>query len=388
MICRKVAFLFVLFIICVQTASADRICLKFAINQKTGKPKLSRVVAPTACPKGFIEVADMASVQGLPGPQGLVGPQGPQGAPGVDGADGAMRIYGDGSDGDIQFNGTQNYSGQLLQFHDVTINQGAVLAVPSGTVIRCTGTFKNNGSIFIDKFAAGGAVIGPNAATVITRFRPAHPGGTRGAAANGQYSGTGGQVNGGLGGSVAGLFYNGLRIGPAGGGGGGASNGVGQDGGGTFTVLCKGSITNNGIISAEIPVAVSGGGGGGGGMLLLASKTSVSNAGAVLLKGGRGGPSSANNGAGGGGGGGIAYLVAPLTSNSGTVDLGGGLLGVTTVPVSGSSARYGGGGGGGSGGSGGMGNSVNPSPNNAQSGGGAGSQGAFFQLNTDPGQVY
>ncbi|MGB5812086.1 MAG: hypothetical protein WBG86_16240, partial [Polyangiales bacterium] len=95
--------------------------------------------------------------QGPRGAQGAPGPAGPQGAPGMDGFDGDPLVYGDGSRGDVAaedrdpFLDTANF-----QFRDLTINAGATVSIPSGTVIHCTGDFTNNGTLSIGTAAGGG----------------------------------------------------------------------------------------------------------------------------------------------------------------------------------------------------------------------------------------
>src|SRR5262245_20628358 len=90
---------------------------------------------------------------------GAVGAPGTDGADGADGADGQLRIYGDGSAGAKTVAADETWVAAAAptnpQFADVTINSGATLTVQSGTVIRCTGTFTNNGMIVVSVAAPG-----------------------------------------------------------------------------------------------------------------------------------------------------------------------------------------------------------------------------------------
>src|SRR5262245_21951539 len=97
-----------------------------------------------ACSTG----ADVTGSQGPIGPQGPVGPQGDPGPPGTAGADGAMgqtgaagadgqlRIYGNGSAGDLTVASNSNLFTLApqanYQFKNVTINAGVTLTIASG----------------------------------------------------------------------------------------------------------------------------------------------------------------------------------------------------------------------------------------------------------------
>ena len=96
---------------------------------------------------------------------GAVGP------PGTDGADGQLRIFGDGSAGAKTVAVDETWVGDAAptnpQFTDVTINAGTTLTVQSGTVIRCTGSFTNNGDIVVllgasGAFVSSSAILGPS----------------------------------------------------------------------------------------------------------------------------------------------------------------------------------------------------------------------------------
>ncbi len=355
-------------------ASADVICLKGII--KKGKVSLSKVTSNSTCPKGYLEAINLVSIQGQTGPQGSPGPQG---APGEDGN---LNAYGNGSRGDLIVSSTTNFSDANPQYQNITINSGATISLPSGSILRCTGNLINNGTIFVQTFAKGGQPITVNTNILFPDFAPPHPGISRLSAGLGQYANAGGiNVNGGYhGNGIAQAAATLLYPGPTGGGAGAAGGGPGGDGGGTVTILCNGSIQNNGSIIATGNAVNSGAGGGAGGIVILASKTSISNPGTINVKGTTGGDSYANSGAGGGGSGGIVRLISPSITNSGSILLQGGASGSTGLLVN--SSRHGGGGGGACGGDGGDGASVNAS--NQQSGATAGQAGQLIINLTDP----
>ena len=73
---------------------------------------------------------------------------------GVDGADGSIRIYGDGSAGDLLVaSGSVSLSATNTQYHNIQVASGALLIVPSGTVLRATGTFVNEGTVQVSGYA-------------------------------------------------------------------------------------------------------------------------------------------------------------------------------------------------------------------------------------------
>jgi hypothetical protein len=336
--------------------------------------------------------------QGPTGADGAVGPQGAQGPAGTDGAlgpagpegpmgeDGQLRIYGDGSAGTNTVSANEDWrdAEELpanFQFTDFTIDPGVSLYVPSGMVIRCIGTFTNNGSIIVATAAAGGLRAASGGRTTVdASVRPAHPGVAKSAAGAGEMGDDIYERKGGLGGLHLTEAEARLALAPGivGGGGGGASLGEsdgGGGGGGSFTVLAGAGVVNNGTIIADgESVSIGGGGGGAGGLVILASPSSVTNAAAgnIRADGGAGGDSDTNEGAGGGGGGGIVHLLAPSITDDGAISVAGGSAGtagnsgsVTALP------RAGGGGGGGCGGSGGNGGGVtdNDDPGEASAGG-------------------
>jgi hypothetical protein len=307
---------------------------------------------------------------GPTGPTGDTGPQGPQGeagAEGTHGPEGDIRIYGDGSAGALVVSGFKTLyqdvaTNDNLQFTDLTISPGAVLYVPSGTVLRCTGTFTNNGTVQVRPLAAvGGSCysFSPfNPSSYKFTYRP--PGaGVSGSTAEGGTFGiytdicTHGR-------GALGLMENEARTilmpGLVGGGGGAGAMNIGGDGGGTLVVLAGTAIANNGIIHADGGSPFHGGGGGGGGVVVLASPVQVTNLGTISARGGDGGGSDNFNGAGGGGGGGIVHLLAPSVT-AGTVAVGGGTGGTYSFPID-QDPHVAGGGGGACGGAGGDGGDI------------------------------
>lgn len=106
-----------------------------------------------------------AGSQGIQGPQGIQGIQGPQGQQGVPGADGSLRIYGDGSAGDLTissnatWNPTPPNPSNNLQFENFTINSARTLVVSSGTIIRCSNICTINGTIAVIVGSNGGKLI-------------------------------------------------------------------------------------------------------------------------------------------------------------------------------------------------------------------------------------
>jgi hypothetical protein len=96
------------------------------------------------------------SSPGAPGPVGPAGPagaMGPAGPIGAQGADGSLRVYGDGSAGNLVVSASSTLevltTNGNTQFDDITVVAGQTLTVPSGTVLRCTGTANIAGRILV-----------------------------------------------------------------------------------------------------------------------------------------------------------------------------------------------------------------------------------------------
>lgn len=266
-----------------------------------------------------------AGAQGATGPQGEAGPQGPQGIQGVQGEAGLLRIYGDGSAGVRTMSGPVVLDSFLdangiasLQFESLTINAGATLTVPSGTVIRCSGEFVNNGTILIEHAAFGNAL--GNGELGLARTFPSEAADV--AVPNSPERAAGGlsRVK------EADARFALLNPGVLGGSGGSLSDG--PEGGGTLLVLARGRILNNGLINGDGAEAT----GAGGGIIVLASVTEVINGaqGIIAARGANGIPATGGGTgfpmrtAGGGGGGGIVRLLAPVVLNSGNITVAGG----------------------------------------------------------------
>lgn len=303
-------------------------------------------------------------------------------------------IYGDGSAGalniasDTTLNTTDHPN---PQYTDITIDAGRTLTVPSGTVLRCTGSFTNNGTISVQTFAAGGRIAGIDASTAMPAMRIAHPGVAKSAAMNPEYGDDTAIQTGGSGGARL-TEYEALHIlmpGAAAGGGGGAAgiNDSGVSGGGSLVVLCRGAISNNGVITAN--GASGGGGGGAGGILVLASAASVTNGapGIISANGAAGAASDTNEGPSGGGGGGIVHLLAPVITiaNAANVTVNGGAAGSGAENVT-LSPRTGGAGGGACGGAGGNGGNV--SADDSVTAATAGGAGYVLQSLVDPAALF
>ncbi len=292
-------------------------------------------------------------------------------------------VYGDGSGGAKVVSSDENWNTAAdapgnLQFTSLMIESGATLTVPSGTVIRCTESFTNYGTVFVRQAAEGGAagVSDPSGPDFSSTVVPPLPGRSTRAAQTGDSGPTISMLLAGSGGiglsefETRTLLMPGVTV-----GGGGAAGGMdtgsnnlsenqGADGGGSLVVLAAGEITNEGWIHAdgqdgEQPSGMNDlGGGGGGGGIVLASMTSVTNNGTLTATGGNGADSDPNNGPSGGGGGGFVHMLAPEIADSGTTDASGGSAGANSMPITTNAERYAGGGGGASAGAGGHGGSI------------------------------
>lgn len=380
---------------------ADKVCLR--VNPNTQRLQ-KRVVSTGNCRRGYIEIVDtsvLVGPQGPSGPNGATGPQGPAGANGSDGAvgpqgpagtngsngaDGALRVWGDGSAGDLTFSSTDFLSPSNPQYEDIVIQAGTTAVVYSGTTIRATGTCTIHGTISVD-FGAGGGRLG---AYTVTSLAPGSVDANKGLSFRGPGVGEFGTNANNLAGGTNGL---GIIEGEARsmarltansyGSGGGAANGFsGGLGGGGIALYCRGGITvsASGAVAANGGNSSAGGGGGAGGLVVLASETSVVNAGTISANGGDGGASDATFGAGGGGGGGVVFLMAPSITQ-GTVSVVGGSAGANTTDVT-SNPRRGGSGGGAFGGNGGSGGGV--LSNDTASAAASGSAGIVLQTTADP----
>src|SRR4051812_18839566 len=227
-------------------------------------------IAPAVAACALLACQGTIGPQGVEGPPGQQGAVGPPGGPGPTGptrpaggdggtgparpagTDGSIRIYGDGSAGSLTISANTNWAAvppnaaHNYQFTNLTIASGFPLTVPSGLVIRASGTVTNNGTISVQTFASGGFIDIVNVTSTDTIQRCAGSGVARPPAAYGERpaGGTpsllGGRFGEGVGPAV--LAASVLRPGPHGGGGGAGSlsgttgdlSSVGTFGGGTL----------------------------------------------------------------------------------------------------------------------------------------------------------
>jgi len=325
---------------------------------------------------------------GEPGPEGPSGSTGPQGPTGTPGADGSLRIYGDGSAGDVVVDGNMELEDiapdRNTQFRKVTIEVTGTLAVPTGAVLRCSESFTNRGAVVV-RFAE----IQVNSSSADPGQGVSHQSASPGESGDGSVSRVGGRNGTGVSEGEAAFI---LTSDPRGGGAGSNSPAEtfnrGGRGGGRLIVLARDSITNIGSINAPgEDGAFAGSGGGGAGIIVLASKGSVTNTGALNVDGGDGGDgaslANSNHAGGGGGGGGIIHLLAPSVSHTGTIDHDGG-EGGADGGIGNDEIRAGGGGGGACGGDGGGGGTAINAPVNELRNGVDGDPGYFFMTIVDP----
>ncbi len=261
-----------------------------------------------------------------------------------------VSIYGDGSDGACDITSSANWAttdpGKDIQCTAFSVASGQTLTVPSGTVIRATGTVDILGTITVvpsgmEGYVAASADEDGDAGIALPPF----------------------------------TLRKLLKPGPMGCGNGGnfppgndLSAGYGL-GGGSLVILAQQAMTISGTVEANgggpgVDTAGNYDGGGAGGIIILASKTSISNTGTLSADGGQGNAAGsnaaygANFSPGGGGGGGIIHLLSPNNTNAtrGTITVNGGSVGT------GSFIAYATGNGGGAcGGNGGIGDQYNES---------------------------
>jgi hypothetical protein len=339
-----------------------------------------------ACGSGDTGPAGAPGAAGAAGAAGATGSAGPQGSPGSSSADGGAAgsfVYGDGSGGALDVTTEQPLTGNT-QFTTIHIESAGELYVASGTTLLATGAVKIDGAIFVNSGAYGGdANFGANGET-------AQPGIGLSAALNGADVASGhyafpGYGASGVGVTFAASLYNTGSYGGGGGGGDSYSGGgipSGAAGGGAVRILARGPVTISGTVyteGADGGGSNAGEGGGGGGVVILASQTSITVTGNIRAQGGKGGDANHayGSGSGGGGGGGLVHFIAPVVTNTGTVNVAGGAIGVADATAATSAIWHAGSGGGGSVGNGGVGGSVEASGvtngvNDAAAAGGAG----------------
>lgn len=291
---------------------------------------------------------------------------------------------GDGSAGNLAVSTPTDWNSAPPanpNFANITINPGQTLTVPAGTIIRCSGSFTNSGTLTVSTGAqnSGTSFFTGNTGASAGAMSVAGAGDTPRAAIPGAMDNNAiaapKSLLGGAGGvaipqAVARTAFGGFRMG---GGAGAGPFSSGGGGGGLVKIYCEGPILNAGTINALGGSATNSSlGGGGGGIVVLASRTSVSNAGGTInVSGGNGGDSTSWGGVGGGGGGGIIVMVSPAAPVTGTQTISGGNPGAAGAALS-DQTRSAGSGGGASGGSGGSSGGTTGSTPLSGTGGGAG----------------
>lgn len=233
---------------------------------------------------------------GATGGQGASGPTGAQGATGPTGPVAGSSIYGDGSDGAYTAANTDDWvnspPGASLQFTNVTVPGGVTISVPSGTVIRATGTVTIAGTIAVLPSGSSPAELQGIALTP--------PSGRSGGTAR-----------------PPGQLRQILNPGVAGGGSStpAVTLGDGISGGGTLSIRAGGGISVSGTISAPGTTgSFANCGGSGGGIVILASLGNLTLSGSINVHGGNAATTTSCGGAGGGGG--LIHLLGP---NAGSV---------------------------------------------------------------------
>jgi len=352
-------------------AFADKFCLKLA------KSKLSRkVVKSTArCPKGFIEIINVAPT-----------------APST----GGVSPYGSGVGGDLVTPAGSSILDPKKQYGSITISAGSNVVVPSGSVVRCTGKLTVAGTLTIPAIANGGElpatvdgktllaqIIQPASASFVSPAAPGEVVIRTGVDTTNPDPITG--AGGSAGDAITNFEALANLITPSttysGSGGAGGLGGRGGNGGGSAGFYCKGGveIQGSGVVDASGTAGTNGGGGGSGGLVVFATNGSFTNSGAVRADGGNGGGATVSSAGGGGGGGGVVNIIASFVG-IGNVSTNGGAAAGAVAP-GGVSAVYrsGGGAGGNFGGPGGAGGGVLNSDNSATASG-PGSAGVVFQI--------
>lgn len=319
-------------------------------------------------------------------------PGGPGGAGNAD--DGlSVRLYGDGSLGELVVETGEDVTlpADSATYSSIRIESGGTLRVRSGTVIRVTGDVENDGLIFVRWGTYTGVRYYGSAASDPVL---APPGEGISLAAPG--FGTVDLSNparaiGGAGGVGIGSAARWLLAPTPFGGGGGANSWPftayrTDSGGGSFHLRAGGTISNAGKIEADGSQQTLNGcgtGGGGGGVIIIASATAFDGGGGeVFARGGTGQAGDSQCGAGGGGGGGLIHIIAPQITE-GTLDVSGGAPGIAGTWTS-TIRSIGGGGGGASVGDGGRGGGHDgTAPQNAY----GGERGRVYITEADPEDV-
>jgi len=337
--------------------------------------------------RGWTEIS-YTELQGEKGDTGNAGAAGANGADGADGSDGMDSAWGDGSAGDETISVNTIFDSDNPQYENFTVENGVTLTVASGTLIRCTGNFVNDGTIEISSGTSTTYRDPPSTANVVELSANfPHMGIATRAASFGELGAANDSLISTYGGSAPAQYSLKYITRPllyAGGAGGvGMAGSGGGAGGGAFGVWCEGAVVNNGTVSADGDEIVSGGGGGAGGIIILASASSVTNAGSITVDGGDGGDSDGDDESnGGGGGGGLIHILAPSISlGGGTTSVAGGTGGSVLGALNGGASNWASGGGGGAcAGSGGAGGGIAAGSSTAA---GSGSAGVVIERDVD-----
>jgi hypothetical protein len=361
----------------------------------------------TKCKSGETKIANRSSLVGPEGPTGAAGvngsngTNGANGTNGTNGSDGQLRIYGNGSQGEIDTTGDLDLYATFptlsqLQLTDIRINAGHTFSVPAGTILRATGSVTIDGTLRILAGNRGGIIDTFNGSLVagqIPAFVPPSPGISSRAAGIGELGSNTAERFGGERGAIAtDAVIRSVKDIALLGGGGGASGilgglGAGGTGGGGVMIIAQGAITINGtgLVTANGSSGGTGAGGGAGGVIIVASATSITQNGTFRANGGNGGGAGGLAASGGGGSGGVVHFIASTVSpaGGGTVEMTGGTGGSTAAPGTISNTmRYGGGGGGACGGNGGFGAVADT--DGSSTNGSSGAVGKLFVLQADP----
>ena len=205
---------------------------------------------------------------------------------------------GDGSDGDFAPESNVTISGEK-NYTSVFIPAGVTVTVDGYALIKCQGSFVNNGTITANGTGAKG---GSFSRDLPDSTEPGEPGLAGSGGAGSQMPGYSGHYYNGaiVSENVALAITNGLRgcaYGAGGGYGGAYNGGVGGNGGGAISIVTK-MLRNTGIISSNGADGTSrtntrGGGGGGGSVMIIA--LTVIETGTITANGGAG---NANGGDG------------------------------------------------------------------------------------------
>ncbi|MCB0335279.1 MAG: hypothetical protein KDD62_03210, partial [Bdellovibrionales bacterium] len=236
--CRRFLRLSVLLLctIAVSSAQADTsLCIRNRVRIKGPSVNLKRALplATTGqCPKGTSEVGSGFLTN--------------------------ARLFGDGSSGILNVTeDTELATASTHLYSKVSIAVGATLTVQSGTVLKVSGEFINQGTVEVSPYAMGGKHLIFDLGLSSLEDGRANPGIAPGVAGRGDFGQStaflyGGNFTQGFGSALI------LHPGPLGGGGGaiggqsrefGFLGSGGGTGGGTFTVLAANGITNTGTIN-------------------------------------------------------------------------------------------------------------------------------------------